>query len=206
MLLLHPSRSSAINTQWILLAGFNTTFGISSKKFELMGITVNSLRHRANPVCLAIVKQETAEAYAHMYSAMEGGNFESVHKMKLCKPSKGYKMCDAVREQIEQGSIMAPMRDILRLMLPKPKKNMRGEEVPFKFDLPLEKTMCDYCDDTTQGRLDSLAPGDPPSEYFLETCTVFARPEVNTAWEVHIQDIVQAAEEEKLLPQNLEEI
>ena len=48
-------------------------------------------------------------------------------------------MCDAVQEQIECG----PMRDLLTP--PKPKKNKRGEEVavPFKFEIPLEKPMCD---------------------------------------------------------------
>jgi hypothetical protein len=46
-------------------------------------------------------------------------------------------MCDAVREQIEQG----PMRDILTP--PKPKKNKQGEEVLFKFEPPLAKPMCD---------------------------------------------------------------
>jgi hypothetical protein len=70
---------------------------------------------------------------------MEGGNFELVHNMKLSKASqaKGCEMCDAVREQIEQGH----MCDVLKP--PKPKKNKQGEEVPFKFELPLEKPMCD---------------------------------------------------------------
>ena len=41
MLLLHVARG--INAAWPLLAGFDTTFGITSKKFELMGISINSL-------------------------------------------------------------------------------------------------------------------------------------------------------------------
>ncbi len=32
------------------LAGFDSTFGITSKKFELMDISINSLRRKANPV------------------------------------------------------------------------------------------------------------------------------------------------------------
>jgi hypothetical protein len=69
-----------------------------------------------------------------MYTSMEGGVFELVHNMKLCKQSKHCEMCDAVREQIECG----PMRDILTP--PKPKKSKKGEEVavPFKFEIPLE--------------------------------------------------------------------
>jgi hypothetical protein len=38
--------------------------------------------------------------------------------------------------------------------------------------------------------LESLRP------IILEICTVFARPDVKIAWEVHIQDIVQVAEED----------
>jgi hypothetical protein len=44
MLLLHAA--SGINSGWPFLVGFNTTFGITSKKFELMGISINSLRHK----------------------------------------------------------------------------------------------------------------------------------------------------------------
>ena len=83
MLLLHGPRG--INSGWPFLAGFDTTFGISSKKFELMGISVNSLRRKANPVCLCIVKKEEAIAYETMYDSMLGGVFEVVHNMKLCK-------------------------------------------------------------------------------------------------------------------------
>jgi hypothetical protein len=74
-----------------------------------------------------------------MYSWMEGGFFELVHNMNLCKQSKQCEICDAVREQIEQG----PMRDLLTPPKPKKKKNKRGEEVQFKFEIPLEKLMCD---------------------------------------------------------------
>ncbi len=37
MILLHAARG--INSSWPFLAGFDTTFGIASKKFELMGIS-----------------------------------------------------------------------------------------------------------------------------------------------------------------------
>jgi hypothetical protein len=124
---------------WPFLAGFNTTFGITSKKFEQMGISINSLRRRANPVCLCIVKKEEAMAYETMYSSMEGGLFELVHNTKLCKQSNQCEICDAVREQIEQG----PMRDLLTPPKPKMNKNKRGEKVLFKFEIPLKKPMCD---------------------------------------------------------------
>ncbi len=137
MLLLNTPR--AINSGCPLLAGFDTTFGITSKKFELMGISINSLRRKANPVCLCIVKKEEAIAYENMYNSMEGGVFELVHNMKLCKQSKHCEMGDAVQEQIEQ----APMRDLLTP--PKPTKNRKGVErsASFKFEIPLEKPMCD---------------------------------------------------------------
>ena len=48
-----------INSGWPFLAGFNTTFGITSKKLELIGISINSLRRGANPVCLFIVNAKT---------------------------------------------------------------------------------------------------------------------------------------------------
>ncbi len=138
ILLLHAARG--ISSGWpLLLAGFDSTFGITSKKFKLMGISINSLRRRANPVCLCNVKKEEAIAYETMYSSMEGGLFELVHNMKLCKQSKQCEICDAVREQIKQG----PMRDLLTPPKPKKNKNRRGEEVLLKFEIPLEKPMCD---------------------------------------------------------------
>jgi hypothetical protein len=139
MLLLNVPRS--INTGWPVHAGFDSTFGISSKKFELVGMNVNSLRRKANPVrlvCLCIVKKEEAIAYEHMYSSMEAGVYDLVHRLKLCKTYKKCEVCDAVREQIEQGH----MRDQLTPP-PKPKKNRAGEEVPFKFEIPLAKPICD---------------------------------------------------------------
>jgi hypothetical protein len=71
MLLLHAA--SGVYSGWPFLAGFDTTFGITSKKFELVGISINSLRRRANPVCLCIVKKEEVTAYETMY---EGCLFE----------------------------------------------------------------------------------------------------------------------------------
>jgi hypothetical protein len=41
MLLLNVPR--AINVDWPLLAGFDSTFGISCNKFEMLGVNVNSL-------------------------------------------------------------------------------------------------------------------------------------------------------------------
>ncbi len=35
--------------------------------FDLLGITANSLRSRANPVCLAMANKECADAYEHAY-------------------------------------------------------------------------------------------------------------------------------------------
>ncbi len=71
--------------QWPLLAGFDSTFGISSNKFETLGVSVNSLRRKANPVRLCIAKKEEAVAYEHMFSSMEAGVFDLVHNLKLCK-------------------------------------------------------------------------------------------------------------------------
>jgi hypothetical protein len=136
MLLLNAVRS--VNAEWGFKAAFDTTFGISSLKFELMGITCNSLRKKANPICLCITKKEEATAYGHMYSSMEAGVFDLVHNLKLCKHSKKCEMCNAVREQVEQ----APMRDLLTPPA-KPKKFKNGAQVPFKFELPLETPMCD---------------------------------------------------------------
>ena len=105
-------------------------------------MNVNSLRRKANPVCLVclcIVKKEEAIAYEHMYSSMEAGVYDLVHRLKLCKTSKKCEMCDAVREQIEQ----APMRDQLTPPPAEPKKTKAGEEVPFKFEIPLAKPLCD---------------------------------------------------------------
>ena len=51
--------------------GFDASGSISDTKFDLMGITTNSLRSRANPICLAIANKESADAYEHTYETME---------------------------------------------------------------------------------------------------------------------------------------
>jgi hypothetical protein len=136
MMLLHNARG--INSQWPFLAGFDTTFGISSNKFEMLCMNVNSLRRKANPVCLAITKMEEAVAYQHVFYSTEAGVFDLVHNLKLCKTSKKCEMCNAVREQILQK----PMRN--QFTPPsKPRKTKQGEEIPFKFELPLDKPMRD---------------------------------------------------------------
>jgi hypothetical protein len=105
MMLLHTARG--INSRWPFLAGYDSTFGISSNKFEMLGMNVNSLRRKANPVCLCITKREDAVAYEHMHDSTEAGVFDLVHNLKLCKTSKKCEMCNAVREQKEQE----PMRE-----------------------------------------------------------------------------------------------
>jgi hypothetical protein len=74
-----------------------------------------------------------------MYDSTEGGIFELLHNMKLCRQSNKCGMCNAVREQIEQS----PMQNFL--IPPKPTKHKRGEkgQAPFRFKIPLEKLMCD---------------------------------------------------------------
>jgi hypothetical protein len=103
----------------------------------MLGMNVNSLRRKANPVCLCIAKKEEAVAYEHMHASMEASVFDLVHNLKLCRISKKCEMCNAVREQIEQE----PMRDQLTPP-PKPKVSKKGEKVPFKFKILLEKPMC----------------------------------------------------------------
>jgi hypothetical protein len=137
MLLLHPCRG--VNAGWPWQAGFDTTFRLSNKTFELMGITTSSLRKRANPVCICVVNQESAIAYENMYTSMEGEVFQLVHNIKLCSKSKICEMCNAVAEEIVQE----PMRELLTP--PKPNKNKQGKVVtkPFVFELPLQKPLCD---------------------------------------------------------------
>ncbi len=83
----------SINADWPVLAGFDSTFRISSNKFELLGMNVNSLKRKANPVCLCITKKEEAVAYGHMYSSMEAGVYDLVHRLKLCRTSMNCEMC-----------------------------------------------------------------------------------------------------------------
>jgi hypothetical protein len=137
MLLMHQLRG--VNACWPLQAGFDAFFGLSNKKFDLMGITTNSLLSRANPVCLSIVNQESAVAYEAMYTSMEGVTFELVHNLKLCSSSKKCEMCDSVQEQAEQ----APVKDLLTP--PKRKKRTAGQPPPRQhvYQLPLEHPMCD---------------------------------------------------------------
>jgi hypothetical protein len=61
-LLLHPTR--AVNSEWLLQLGFDATGSLANAKFEYLGITTNSLRSKANPVCLAMANKKCADAVA----------------------------------------------------------------------------------------------------------------------------------------------
>ncbi len=63
-LLLNGDR--AVNSEWPVTMGFDGSGSMSNTKFDLVGITTNSLRSRANPICLAIANKESADAYEHM--------------------------------------------------------------------------------------------------------------------------------------------
>ena len=65
----------AINSGWPLHLGFDSTGGLSSTKFDTIGVTTNSLRNRANPVAWSFVSQESAVAYECTYESIEGGAF-----------------------------------------------------------------------------------------------------------------------------------
>ena len=132
-MLLNTAR--AVNSEWPLHLGFDATGSMSDTKFDIIGVTTNSLRTRANPVCLAMVNKECADGYEHTYEAMEAGVFQIVAKLKTCS-EPDCEMCNAVREQVEQ----APMR----AELTPPKPRAKGQPVPKKkFKLPLQNPLCD---------------------------------------------------------------
>ena len=139
-LLLHACRS--VNAQWPMQLGFDATGSLSDTKFDLIGVTTNSLRCRANPVCLSIVNSESADGYEHTYESMEAGVFQVIGRINRCdltRPSKPpCELCAAIQEQVEQP----PMR--AELEPPKPKKG-KGEPQPAKkkFSLPLAHPLCD---------------------------------------------------------------
>ena len=131
----------SINSGWPLHLGFDSTGGLSSTKFDTIGVTTNSLRNRANPVCWSFCSQESAVAYECTYDAIEGGNFLLLEKMKFCNRKQKCLMCDSIREQREE----ADMQQVLTPPRPKKKKRERGEPEPrpHRFKLPLAKPLCD---------------------------------------------------------------
>jgi hypothetical protein len=132
-MLLNPAR--AVSSEWPLHLGLEATGSMSDTKFDIIGVTTNSLRSRANPVCLVMVNKECTDGYEHTYESMEAGVFQIVAKVKTCS-EPDCKMCSAVRNQAEQ----APMRAELTPQKPKAK----GQQVPkTKFKLPLEHPLCD---------------------------------------------------------------
>jgi hypothetical protein len=72
-LLLNPA--SAVNSEWSLHIGLDATGSMSNTKFDLVGITTNSLRSLAHPICLAIANTESEDAFEHKYETMEPGLF-----------------------------------------------------------------------------------------------------------------------------------
>ena len=130
-LLLNAARG--VNDGWPLQLHFDSTGGISDSKIDVLGITVNSLRNKSNPICLCIANQEDADGYEFMYESMEAGLFQLLGRTCLC--SESCEVCDAIREQ----KVQAPMRDQLR----PPKKKKGPPEPKKKFQLPLANALCD---------------------------------------------------------------
>ncbi len=91
----------AINSGWPLHLGFDSTGGLSSTKFDTIGVTTNSLRNRANPVAWSFVSQESAVAYECPYESIEGGAFLLLDRVKLCCQHK-VAMC--VTQFVSSGS------------------------------------------------------------------------------------------------------
>ena len=122
---------------------FDSTGGLSSTKFDTIGVTTNSLRNRANPVCWSFVSQESAVAYECTYDAIEGGAFLLLNRVKLCGRLKNCEVCNSIREQREQQYV----QDVLTPPKEKKKKRARGEPAPaprpHRFRLPLQKPLCD---------------------------------------------------------------
>jgi hypothetical protein len=84
--------------------GLDASGSMSDTKFDLVGITTNSLRSRANPVCLAIANKESAVAYEHTYEALESGLFRLVGRTVRCDPESDppCEVCAAIEEQVQQ--------------------------------------------------------------------------------------------------------
>jgi hypothetical protein len=114
-LLLNGAR--AVNSGWPVTFGFDGSGGMSNTKFDLIGVTTNSLRSRANPVCLAIANKENADAYEHTYESMEAGLFQVVGRILRCDPP--CELCAAIEEQVS--------KPLMHAELEQPKKPKRRE-------------------------------------------------------------------------------
>ena len=128
----------SMNSEWPVQMGFDASGSMSDTKFDLVGITTNSLRSRANPVCLAIANKESADAYEHMYETMESGLFQLVARTIRCDSESDppCEVCAAIEEQVQQP--------VMRNELDPPKRK-RGEPAPPKkrFSIPLAHPLCD---------------------------------------------------------------
>ena len=131
-LVLNGARS--MNSEWPVQMGFDASGSMSDTKFDLVGITTNSLRSRANPVCLAMANKESADAYEHMYETMESGLFQLVARTIRCDPESDppCEACVAIEEQVQQPV----MRE--ELDPPKRKKGLHRRR-GFRF---LWRTLC----------------------------------------------------------------
>jgi hypothetical protein len=131
-LALNSARS--MNSEWPVQMGFDSSGSISDTKFDLVGITTNSLRSRANPICLAIANKESADAYEHTYETMESGLFQLVGRIIRCDPP--CELCAAIEEQVQQP--------VMRAELEPPKKKKGQPDPPRKkFSIPLAHPLCD---------------------------------------------------------------
>jgi hypothetical protein len=116
-LLLYGAR--AVNSEWPVTNGFDWSGSMSNTKFDLVGITTNSLRSRANPIRLAIANNESTDAYEHTYEIMKAGFFQLVGRTLRCDPP--CELCAAIEEQVNQPLMRAEVES------PKKTKKKKGQ-------------------------------------------------------------------------------
>ena len=110
-LILRLARSG--DAAWPLQMGFDASGSIGDTKFDLVGITTNSLSSQANPVCLAIANKESTDAYEYTYETIEAG-FKLFQQIQLvshtirCDPQ--CELSAAIEEQVQQPLMGAELK------------------------------------------------------------------------------------------------
>jgi hypothetical protein len=144
----------SITAGWGLKMGFDLTGPISNTKFDTIGITVNFLGRRANPVCLSFDSQVCAIVYQCSYDAVEACLYEMLRNKKLYKRDKDCETCASIRELREEQEIYLLLHPLCKSAkckqpaAPAPVDQSADQiaappDNPDVFKLPLEMPICD---------------------------------------------------------------
>jgi hypothetical protein len=140
----------AKNCGWQMQGHFDGSFDFCDEKFAMLGFGLTSPGTHFNPVCLAIVKSESAEAYHWTYKAVSNAVYHSYSEINICAASDcGHPVCPLMKEndRCAFNTLRKNMKSVAdkRFPLDKPSSDNSGAFIRFAKGEFSKNTLIQQC-------------------------------------------------------------